>query len=99
ESLGGGEVVTEGLFDDHPPPGVLGLAREPGMTELIDDRTEEPVAHRQIEQHISRTALPRVPLRQQLVESTERFRLGEISTHVVHAMDEPRADVLLDRVA
>ena len=36
---------------------------------------------------------------QQRVEASEGFRLGEVSTHVVHALDEPRADILLDRVA
>ena len=89
EGFGRCSVMPERLFDDHPPPRLLGLSGEPRAAELLDQRAEEPVGDRQIEQHIGRTVLPLPLIDQQLFEPAKGFRLRKVSPHIVHATDEP----------
>src|SRR5262245_20078196 len=83
------QVVSEGLFDDHPPPSFPRLLRQPRLAELLDYRAEEPVSDRQIEQDVGGTKLL-LPLGQQPLEMAEGLRLSKVSRHIVHALGEPR---------
>jgi len=98
ESLGRCKVVAEGFFDDHPPPCCLGLPGESGAAELLDHRAEEPVGDRQIEQDVARTALPPALLVQQLLEPTVSLSLREVPAHIMHAIDERRPGLLVERL-
>jgi hypothetical protein len=86
--LRGREVVPERFFDDHPPPCFLRLLGQPGVAELLDHRTKEPIGDGQIEQHIGGIVLL-LPLGQQPLEISEGLRLSKISAHVAHAPGEP----------
>jgi hypothetical protein len=80
--------VSEGFFDDHPPPRSARLFGQSGAPELLDDRAEETLADRQIEQDISDAVLLSL-LGQRLLEMSECFSLRKIRSHVVHAIGEP----------
>ncbi len=82
------EVVPERFFDDHPPPRFLRLLGQPGVAELGDHRTKEPVGDGQIEQHVGGIVVL-LPLGQPPLEISEGLRLSKVSAHVVHALDEP----------
>src|SRR5215471_309998 len=88
ESLRRRKIVSEGLFNDHPPPPSARLFGQSRMTELLDDQPEEALADRQIEQHIGYTVLLSL-LGQQLLEMSEGFSLCKIRRHIMHAVGEP----------
>src|SRR5215471_20344057 len=77
ESLGRWKVVAERLFNDHPPPSVLGLLDESSAAELLYDRPKEPVADRQIEEYVGRAFLMCELVGQQLLELAVGFGLCE----------------------
>jgi hypothetical protein len=81
--------VAERFFDDHPSPSVLRLPDEPGAAELLDHRPKEPLADRQVEQHVGRAVLAPELVGQQLLEPAVSFRLREVPTHIMHATGEP----------
>src|SRR5262245_13461956 len=85
EGLRRRKIVSEGFFDDHPPPRSARLFGQSRVTELLDDRSEEALADRQIEQDIGDTILLSL-LGQQLFEMSEGFGLRKIRTHIVHAL-------------
>ena len=69
----------------------------PGAAKLFDHRAEELLGHRQIEQHIARILLPHLRIHQQLPELAVGLGLGEVAAHVVHAVNEPRPSLFVDR--
>jgi hypothetical protein len=88
EGLRGRKIVSEGFFDDHPPPCSAQLFGQSRVTELFDDRPEEALADRQIEQDIGDIVLLSLP-GQQLLEISESFGLRKIRRNIVHAIGEP----------
>src|SRR5262245_26774041 len=86
--LRGSKVVTEGFFDDHPPPRSPGWLSEPRATKLLDHWIEKPVGGRQIEEYVGDMVLLR-SLGQQPLEMAEGLRLGKVSPHIAHALRKP----------
>src|SRR5262249_9119773 len=89
KSLSRCKIVPERLFNDHPPPRSLGLSGKSGATKLLDERTKEPTGDRPIVQHVGCTVLPLLLIGQQLCELAEGIGVGEVSAHIMHAVDEP----------
>ena len=89
EGRGRCKVVPERLFDDHAPPCLFRLSGQACAAKLLDHRAEEPIGHRQIEQHIGRIVLPHLRIHQQLTELAVGFGLHKVAAHVVHAAGEP----------
>src|SRR3974390_1236314 len=49
KGLCGSKVVSERFFDDYPSPRCFRLLSQPRMAELLDNRSKETLADRQIE--------------------------------------------------
>src|SRR5215469_8906427 len=81
--------MSEGFFDDHPPPRSVRLFGQSGVTELLDDRSEEALADGQIEQDIDDAVLLSL-LGQRLLEMSEGLSLRKIRRQIVHTTGEPR---------
>src|SRR6516225_2526455 len=82
------QIVSERFLDDHPPPRCARLFGQSSVAELLDDRAEETLGHRQIEQDIGGT-VRLSSLGQQLLEMSEGFSLRKIRSYILHAIGEP----------
>ena len=97
------QTVAERLLDHHAPP-VLRLAvaqllvQQAGVAELLDQRAEEPVGHREIEQAIAAGLPVARDIAQVLPQLLEQTPVAEVALHVGHAGGQALPHRLVDRV-
>ena len=92
-----GQIVTEGLFDNHPAPGIRILLRQTDCSELLHHFGKERGRDRQIEQDIARQAPSRLGLGDFLFEFVEGLDVVEIPLEIVAALAEVIPLNVLDR--